>query len=187
MLKRYIKIDETGLYLADALVDDRAEIDLDGEPITPATHIETIPADGFILPKWDGAQWIEGGIYNLLGGRIQKTQELHSQLKLEMDKGFSIANKIASSDAAQIEKLNNYAIRLAFGLSYPTSGLRFILKDGTEVTVSNASQFQNGFLAWGNRVKQLNDYFADVLIQINSANSKAELDAIDIINGWPAI
>lgn len=43
-------IDENGLFVEDAFVDE----------LTDRT-IETPCPSGFYRPKWDGAQWIEGG------------------------------------------------------------------------------------------------------------------------------
>lgn len=43
-------IDENGMFLEDAFVDELTEF-----------TIETPCPDGFILPRWDGAQWVEGG------------------------------------------------------------------------------------------------------------------------------
>lgn len=43
-------IDENGLFLRDAFVDE----------LTTNT-IETACPAGFILPRWDGEKWVEGG------------------------------------------------------------------------------------------------------------------------------
>ena len=42
-------IDANGLFVCDDFVDELTEL-----------TIETPCPDGFYLPKWDGAQWVEG-------------------------------------------------------------------------------------------------------------------------------
>ena len=44
-------IDEDGLFIEDAFVDELTEY-----------TIETPCPDGFYHPRWDGEQWVEGGI-----------------------------------------------------------------------------------------------------------------------------
>lgn len=51
------KIDGNGYFIEDAFVDSLT--DENGNPI-PA-YVETPCPDGFYLPKWDGAKWVEGG------------------------------------------------------------------------------------------------------------------------------
>ena len=49
-------IDTNGYFVEDAFVESLT--DADGNPIP--TYIETPCPDGFYLPKWDGAKWVEG-------------------------------------------------------------------------------------------------------------------------------
>ena len=44
-------IDENGLFIEDAFVDELTEF-----------TIETPCPDGFYHPKWDGSKWVEGGV-----------------------------------------------------------------------------------------------------------------------------
>lgn len=120
--------------------------------------------------------------------KLEKIEIAKQEQEKQMGLGFTVGNNIASSDPSQIALMDHYAIRLAFGQSYPTQGLRFILIDGTEVTV-NQTQFQNGFMAWGQRVKSLREHYADLVKSISSAtiDTQAKLDAIDVSAGWPAL
>ena len=43
-------INENGIFLSDDFVEELT-----------ANTIETPCPDGFILPRWDGTQWVEGG------------------------------------------------------------------------------------------------------------------------------
>ena len=45
-----IKVDQNGVFIEDAFVEELTE-----------STIETPCPAGFILPRWDGEQWIEGG------------------------------------------------------------------------------------------------------------------------------
>lgn len=48
---KYVRIiDENGLFIEDAFVEELTEF-----------TIEAPCPDGFYLPKWDGSQWVEGG------------------------------------------------------------------------------------------------------------------------------
>lgn len=49
-MKIYRVVDKNGLFLRDDFTFTYDEIGLDVEP-----------AQGFILPKWDGVKWVEGG------------------------------------------------------------------------------------------------------------------------------
>ena len=52
------KVDDNGLFIEDCILEAFPTLE-DG---TPDTHfIETPVPQGFILPKWDGTQWVEGG------------------------------------------------------------------------------------------------------------------------------
>lgn len=51
-MKKVIKIDETGLFIEDVLINENEEIPLD--------CIETPCPNGFYMPKWNGAKWVEG-------------------------------------------------------------------------------------------------------------------------------
>ena len=51
-------IDDEGLFICDDFVDTLT--DENGEPIP--TYIEAPCPDGFFWPKWDGEQWVEGGV-----------------------------------------------------------------------------------------------------------------------------
>ena len=49
-MKHFVRIiDENGLFVEDAFVDELTEF-----------TIETPCPDGFYLPKWDGEKWVEG-------------------------------------------------------------------------------------------------------------------------------
>ena len=88
MLRRYIKIDGDGFYHSEVLVAVAATVDLDGDPITPQTHIEDIPADGFVRPRRVTGAWVEGGTFDLVHAQQQKI--LDTQAELERRLGFGL-------------------------------------------------------------------------------------------------
>jgi hypothetical protein len=51
-MKKVLKIDNSGLFIEDVLIED--------DEITPSDCIETECPNGFYKPKWNGAQWAEG-------------------------------------------------------------------------------------------------------------------------------
>ena len=56
---QYRKINpESGLFIEDAILDKQPKLE-DGTP-DPAYIATPCPA-GFYWPRWDGAQWVEGG------------------------------------------------------------------------------------------------------------------------------
>ena len=52
-MRKVIRIDETGLFIEDVILQNTDEV--------PTDCIETPCEEGFILPKWDGEKWVEGG------------------------------------------------------------------------------------------------------------------------------
>lgn len=56
------KIDENGLMIEPYILDSIPTItDEDGNETPDPHYIATPCPDGFIWPRWDGAQWVEGG------------------------------------------------------------------------------------------------------------------------------
>jgi hypothetical protein len=53
-MKKVIRIDEQGLFLEDVILQDNE--------LTPEDCIETDCQGGFYLPKWNGTEWVEGGV-----------------------------------------------------------------------------------------------------------------------------
>lgn len=53
----YRQIDADGLFVADVL-----EIPEGLTEAETALYLDVEPAQGFYLPKWDGTQWVEGGV-----------------------------------------------------------------------------------------------------------------------------
>ena len=59
-MKLFRKIDTvTGNFLEDVLFENHPTLE-DGE-LDPQ-YIEDAPAQGFYLPKWNGTEWVEGGV-----------------------------------------------------------------------------------------------------------------------------
>lgn len=193
-MKRYIKINAaTGLYLTDAVVDDDAVVDADGNPITPATHIEVAEEfvlEGFGRPRWSGSAWVEGSVFDLAGAKLDKYRAVQLEQEQRLGLGFRVTvgqtELILSSDSAQQQLLQSYATALALGVAYPVGGLRLIARDGTELT-ANVTQFQAAFAAWRSRLTALRTRYADVVQAIRAATTRAELAAIDITAGWPNV
>ena len=40
----------------------RPVLDSEGNPILDAQYVEQAPQQGFYLPRWNGAEWVEGGV-----------------------------------------------------------------------------------------------------------------------------
>jgi hypothetical protein len=53
-MKKVIRIDEQGLFLEDVILQDHELI--------PTNCIETDCQGGLYLPKWNGTEWVEGGV-----------------------------------------------------------------------------------------------------------------------------
>ena len=59
-MKLFRKIDtETGNFLEDVLFESHPTLE-DGE-LDPQ-YIEDAPSQGFYWPKWNGTEWVEGGV-----------------------------------------------------------------------------------------------------------------------------
>lgn len=58
-MKLFRKIDTTGNFLEDVLFGSHPTLE-DGE-LDPQ-YIEDAPAQGFYWPKWNGTEWVEGGV-----------------------------------------------------------------------------------------------------------------------------
>ena len=59
-MKLFRKIDTTtGNFLEDVLFDSHPTLE-DGE-LDPQ-YIEEVPKQGFYLPRWNGTEWVEGGV-----------------------------------------------------------------------------------------------------------------------------
>jgi len=71
MIKKVIRIDTDGLYVEDVLLNDGQE--------TPSDCIEIFCPDGFYKPKWDGTEWIEGGI-----APVETAEQEIARLKAEL-------------------------------------------------------------------------------------------------------
>ena len=71
-------IDSNGYFIEDAFVDELTEF-----------TIETPCPAGFYLPKWDGAQWIEG-----------KTAEEIAAIKAGAKSEPTLEERVASTEAA---------------------------------------------------------------------------------------
>jgi hypothetical protein len=52
-MKKVLRIDANGLFVEDVILQDNEDV--------PTDCIETPCPDGFYHPRWDGAQWVEGG------------------------------------------------------------------------------------------------------------------------------
>lgn len=60
-MKLFRKIDTTtGDFIEDVLFESHPTLE-DGE--LDSQYIEEAPQQGFYLPRWNGAEWIEGGQY----------------------------------------------------------------------------------------------------------------------------
>ena len=51
-MKKVIRINETGLFIEDILIEEGQEVPID--------CVETVCQEGFYKPKWNGFKWIEG-------------------------------------------------------------------------------------------------------------------------------
>lgn len=58
-MNQYRLIDDTGLFIEDCILD---EIPVLEDGTHDPYYIDTPCPEGFYHPKWDGTQWIEGGI-----------------------------------------------------------------------------------------------------------------------------
>lgn len=59
-MKLFRKIDTvTGNFLEDVLFDSHPTLE-DGE--LDQQYIEDAPTQGFYLPRWNGTEWVEGGV-----------------------------------------------------------------------------------------------------------------------------
>lgn len=52
MLIKVMRVDSTGLFIEDVLLEDEQEV--------PPNCIAIIVPEGFYLPRWNGTVWIEG-------------------------------------------------------------------------------------------------------------------------------
>lgn len=61
-MKKVIRIDKDGLYIEDVILfDDNV----------PNDCIDVDCPNGFILPKWNGEEWVEGGVKAEISNEIQ--------------------------------------------------------------------------------------------------------------------
>ena len=62
-MKLFRKIDTTtGNFLEDVLFESHPIVmDAEGNTILDAQFVEEAPQQGFCLPRWNGAEWVEGG------------------------------------------------------------------------------------------------------------------------------
>ena len=71
-MKKVIKINDDGIFVEDVLLKNN-------EP-TPSDCIETPCPNGFYKPKWDGAEWVEGGNGP---NPIEYREQVRNQLEIE--------------------------------------------------------------------------------------------------------
>jgi len=82
---KYVRIiDQNGLFIEDAFVEE----------LTPFTIEEPCP-QGFILPKWNGLQWIEGGVKPIVETIIEPTiEERLTTVEISQDDIISVLAEI---------------------------------------------------------------------------------------------
>ena len=63
MVKLYRKIDPiTGNFIEDVIFESHPTVlDAEGNTVLDAQYVEQAPQQGFYLPRWNGAEWVEGG------------------------------------------------------------------------------------------------------------------------------
>lgn len=63
-MKLLRKIDPiTGNFLEDVLFESHPTVlDAEGNQILDAQYVEEAPQQGFYLPRWNGTEWVEGGV-----------------------------------------------------------------------------------------------------------------------------
>ena len=62
-MKLFRKIDPiTGNFIEDVIFESHPTVlDAEGNTILDAQYVEQAPQQGFYLPRWNGAEWVEGG------------------------------------------------------------------------------------------------------------------------------
>lgn len=63
---KLLKIDETGLFIEDVIVEEIPKIILRGVEANDPMYIQTPCEGGFIHPRWNGTEWIEGASQEVL-------------------------------------------------------------------------------------------------------------------------
>lgn len=70
------RIDDKGLFVEDVILDEvPTTTDENGDETLDTHYIATPVPDGFYLPKWDGAKWIEGKTADEIKAITDKPQE----------------------------------------------------------------------------------------------------------------
>ena len=62
-MKLFRKIDPiTGNFIEDVIFESHPTVlDAEGNTVLDAQYVEEAPKQGFYLPRWNGAEWVEGG------------------------------------------------------------------------------------------------------------------------------
>ena len=62
-MKLFRKIDTTtGNFIEDVIFESHPTVlDAEGNTVLDAQYVEEAPQQGFYLPRWNGAEWVEGG------------------------------------------------------------------------------------------------------------------------------
>ena len=62
-MKLFRKIDPiTGNFIEDVIFESHPTVlDAEGNTVLDAQFVEEAPQQGFYLPRWNGAEWVEGG------------------------------------------------------------------------------------------------------------------------------
>ena len=62
-MKLFRKIDPiTGNFIEDVIFESHPTVlDAEGNTVLDAQYVEQAPQQGFYLPRWNGAEWVEGG------------------------------------------------------------------------------------------------------------------------------
>ena len=63
-MKLYRKIDPiTGNFIEDVIFESHPTVlDAEGNTVLDAQYVEEAPKQGFYLPRWNGTEWVEGGV-----------------------------------------------------------------------------------------------------------------------------
>ena len=63
-MKLFRKIDTTtGDFIEDVLFESHPTVlDAEGNTVLDAQYVEEAPKQGFYLPRWNGTEWVEGGV-----------------------------------------------------------------------------------------------------------------------------
>lgn len=85
---KLLKIDKTGLFIEDVIVEEIPQVILHGAKVNDPMYIETPYENvGFVHPKWNGSEWVEGASQEVLDEiEVKKMENLFMPLQEEVAK-----------------------------------------------------------------------------------------------------